>query len=147
LVKQNLQEKVKTVSVRLRVMEEGRFWLIHENLSQEFINFLIRKAHCSQPFTLQFFLFLFGSSRSPALCLVSIEVTKKAGFRAYKAKIVIPIPKLAPSKNVSTAVDFILVPPSTRIILRLSKVFLYICRFFKKGQPVSGCFNVFKVKL
>ena len=44
--------------------------------------------------------------------IVSIEVTKRPGFCVYKAKIVIPIPKVTPSKNVSRTVDFIAVPSS-----------------------------------
>ena len=46
----------------------------------------------------------------PLSAIASIVVTKRPGFCVYKAKIVIPIPKATPSKNVSTTVDFIPVP-------------------------------------
>src|SRR4030042_5590754 len=47
--------------------------------------------------------------------LSTIAWTKWPGFCVYKAKRVIPIPKVTPSKNVSRAVDFISAPPSIRI--------------------------------
>jgi len=47
--------------------------------------------------------------------LSAIVSTKRPGFCVYKAKRVIPIPKVTPSKNVSRTVDFISAPPSIRI--------------------------------
>jgi hypothetical protein len=76
---------------------------------------------------------LFSSSLALRARLLSAIVSaKRPGFCVYKAKIVIPIPKVTPSKNASRVVDFISLHP-----FHPYRLLLGVYRFYENWSTES----------